>query len=382
LALAGCLALILSACGLPRGILVQQGSSGQTSSTPSSNNGGPVSAFAPQAAAFVAQHSGLKFKHPVRVVGLSAAAFPQRAAAIVRRDRANTQRLGNLFRGLGLVAPGVDLEKEQELAVSRGVIGIYDTVNDQVLVKGTTATLSIRHTIVHELTEAILAQNYGTRLLRQSNQDAALAYQALIQGDAIRIETEYVDGLSSSDRSLLQKEDQASQSQVPAGVPQVLVDELNFPYEAGPTFVAALLQTGGTQAIAQAFKHPPSSTNQVLHPDRYLSGAMPVSLPDPSAPAPVSDRGTIGEYNLDLMFAGAISAGALSETQVLAATGSWAGDSYVVWSQGGQECVRDDVATQTAAGATALVTALQSWASTRPGATVQSTPVISFSSCG
>jgi hypothetical protein len=44
--------------------------------------------------------------------------------------------------------------------------------------------------------------------------------------------------------------------------------------------------------------------------------------------------------------------------------------------------VRDDVATQTAAGATALVTALQSWASTRPGATVQSTPVISFSSCG
>ncbi len=380
--MAGCLVLTLSACGLPRGILVQQGSSGQSPSTSSTNNAGSVAAFATRAAAFVAQHSGLKFKHPVSVVGLSSAAFQQRAATIVRQDRASTQRLGDLFRALGLVAPGVDLEKEQELAISRGVIGIYDTVHGQVLVRGTTATLSLRHTIVHELTEAILAQNYGTRLLRQSNQDAALAYQALVQGDAIRIETEYVDGLSSSDRSLLQKEDQANQSQVPAGVPQVLVDELDFPYEAGPNFVAALLQAGGTQALGQAFKHPPSSTNQVIHPDRYLSGAMPVSLPYPPAPAPVTDRGTIGEYNLDLMFTGAITAGAISQTQVLAATGSWAGDSYVAWSQGGQECVRDDVATQSAAGATALAAALQSWASTRPGATVQTTPVISFSSCG
>ena len=43
-----------------------------------------------------------------------------------------------------------------------------------------------------------------------------------------------------------------------------------FPYQEGLRFVRALYQQGGWDAVNRAYRDPPDSTEQVLHPERYL----------------------------------------------------------------------------------------------------------------
>ena len=42
-----------------------------------------------------------------------------------------------------------------------------------------------------------------------------------------------------------------------------------FPYQQGLEFVMTLLDKGGYAAVDAAFKNPPVSTEQILHPDQY-----------------------------------------------------------------------------------------------------------------
>src|SRR5207253_5202995 len=67
----------------------------------------------------------------------------------------------------------------------------------------------------------------------------------------------------------------------PKTVPRFLVALMDFPYEAGPVFIQALLQRGGSRAVDDAFRHPPVYTEQVLHPDRYpLDKPVSVEVPN------------------------------------------------------------------------------------------------------
>lgn len=65
--------------------------------------------------------------------------------------------------------------------------------------------------------------------------------------------------------------------------PHVLRRTIVFPYQEGSQFVFGLyLQANGWSRINQAFQEVPASTEQVLHPEKYISGEAPapVQLPD------------------------------------------------------------------------------------------------------
>ena len=78
---------------------------------------------------------------------------------------------------------------------------------------------------------------------------------------------------------------QAGNLTLPAGVPPILTDELLFPYTEGLDFILALNKSGGWAKINAAFSDPPTTSEQILHPDKYLTGegAHTVTLPDGSA---------------------------------------------------------------------------------------------------
>jgi hypothetical protein len=58
---------------------------------------------------------------------------------------------------------------------------------------------------------------------------------------------------------------------------------MSFPYANGLSFVAALHENGGWQRVDDAFVRPPVSTEQILHPERYLkSFDGPVRIEQPS----------------------------------------------------------------------------------------------------
>jgi hypothetical protein len=69
---------------------------------------------------------------------------------------------------------------------------------------------------------------------------------------------------------------------------------LVFPYTKGMQFQNSLVERDGKQAFAEPFRRPPVSTQQIMHPEKYVSGEKPASpqLPDPQLPH--SYKGLVG----------------------------------------------------------------------------------------
>ena len=367
--------VLLSACsGIPRGILVQP-----TKATPAPA-AGSIDAFVPEAVNFVETHRGLKFKHHVKVQHLSDQDFSKRVIELQRRDRASFDRQAKVLRALGLIPPNLDPEKAEEELLGGGVIGFYDPATKELQVRGNSASVCVKHVVVHELTHALQDQWFTLMVQSSSgNDDADTAYVALVEGDAVRIESTYVATLSAKDRQALST--QCGGGPTPSDVPQVLIDMLEFPYVVGPTFTRALLQARGQKGLDDAFRNHPAASSQVLHPDRFLHGDKPQRVPDPAADGPVFDRGTIGELGFDILLNALVRAGTLSAAQFDSATSAWAGDRYVAWSQGDRFCVRDRVSNSNSASTAALLSALQTLAASRPGITIEGGPQLILTSC-
>ena len=69
----------------------------------------------------------------------------------------------------------------------------------------------------------------------------------------------------------------------------------------------------------------PASTEQILHPEKYLKGELPVAVPAPATPQGTSKlaEGTLGELRTRLLLA------RCSKTPAVGGWG-WGGDRYVV----------------------------------------------------
>jgi len=377
---AGVLAILLLACSGP---IRPSASRSRPSASPSAApKAGTIGAFVPEAVAFVESHRGLRFKQPVKVNHLSGEEFSQRIVSLQRRDRADTDRQAKLYRALGLVDRNVDLEKAEEELLSGNVVGYYDPKTKELVVRGDTATVSVKHVVVHELTHALQDQWFGLDVnQRDQTDDQALAYISLVEGDAVRIEREYIGTLSSRERQQLSQESGGSGG-MPPNVPRVLVQLLSFPYVAGPPFTSAVLRARGQPGLDGAFKDRPVATSQVVQPELFLNGDKPQVVSEPAADGATFDRGVLGEVQTGVLLDGTVASGVLSKDQEQVAARAWAGDRYVAWTSGDSYCVRVRFSARNAAGTAALGSALQKLASSGSGAQVElgSQPVLT--SCG
>jgi hypothetical protein len=143
-----------------------------------------------------------------------------------------------------------------------------------------------RPVMAHELTHALQDQHFDLRRFEhwpKGDSDAELAAHALIEGDATLAMVMYITsnpmraltflkslgGLGVETKEL----DQA---------PRVLRESLLFPYQEGLNWTRALHKQGGWPEVSQAFTTLPQSTEQILHPEKYLAHEAPVkvTLPD------------------------------------------------------------------------------------------------------
>ena len=380
------LALVLAlACSTslrpPAGRSQTKASPGRAQGAPSAPpRTGTIEEFVPEAVSFVEAHRGLRFKEPVKVDHLADEQFSQRIVALQRRDSADTDRQAKIYRALGLVGRDVDVEQAEEELVASGVIGYYDPKTKELVVRGEAATPAVKHVVVHELTHALQDQWFQLEQgQKDKDDDAALAYTALVEGDAVRIEREYVAGLPAAERRQVTQE---AGGAPPPEVPRVLVELLSFPYQLGPSFTDAVLKARGQEGLDQAFRERPSTSSQILHPDRFLAGDQPQAVADPPADGPVFDRGAIGEVGLDLLLEDLVRTSALSSADARTATQGWTGDRYVAWARADGYCLRARFATASPEAAQALSSALQKVAATRPGMSVETGPQPVLTSCG
>ncbi len=194
---------------------------------------------------------------------------------------------GAVLSDLGAVPAGTDVKELTEETLGEQVAGFYDTETKELVVTGDPdAGLDVEEelTLAHEMVHAVTDQRLGIPASAEDpadgSEDAALAATALVEGDATLAMTIYsIEGaFSGSLAGLLGGVIAAGGG---ADTPHYLARGFYFPYSDGVGFVCRLYEEGGWEAVNAAYASPPTTTAQVIFPERYPEEvAVP---PEPSA---------------------------------------------------------------------------------------------------
>jgi len=181
----------------------------------------------------------------------------------------------NALKRIGLLSPNLDFMKSITDLLSEQVAAFYDPdVHKLYTFSETDLRNNLNRTILaHELIHALQDQNFQFHQLAlrtKNNDDAALASSALVEGDATYQMSAYLRKNYRANEILKDLRVIGSQNMDQLrSAPAYLRDSLVFPYQDGQVFVASLHALGGNAAIDAAFRDPPRSSEQILHPEKY-----------------------------------------------------------------------------------------------------------------
>jgi hypothetical protein len=258
---------------------------------------------------------------------------------------------------LGLAPPDLPL-RSLLLSVLEDAVGGYYAPKDRRLVivdrplagAGAAEALTLERMVVaHELVHALQDQHFDLQRLTERDMedgDALLAIQALVEGDAsyamlyrVMPDPDLIPPQQLAVVVGLGRGAQAGEPGTPIGdAPRALLDPLVFPYTDGLLFAQRVKLTGKDwSAIDAAYARPPLSTEQILHPERYL-GESPDWPTRALLDRPetwlgdgwrVAGSETMGELGVALLLSES-APGVAAE----AAAAGWDGDRLVVWRDG------------------------------------------------
>ncbi len=316
----------------------------------------------PRLQAWIASDRGLAWKKSVNPEVLSDADF---VAALDSGGGSDPTQLpgdpddiGTTFAAMGLVPDADSFYNADRSATTSDVVGFYNNDSGRLVVRGTTWTPSMEYTLVHELTHALQDQNFDLGRLDASartDDETILTTRALVEGDAERVADDYYDEQSTA----WQDQVDADQGSAPASSAPIVDVFEGIPYAFGEQFVDGLVKAGGNAAVDKAFRTPPATSAQILHPAQWLDGSLPAPTRPPTPKAPpgdVADIGVLGQLGLWA----AVDAAHPHRVDTAKLDG-WAGDSYVSTDGGSGTCFVDDATFTSAATRTTAVQFLESW---------------------
>jgi len=202
-------------------------------------------------------------------------------------------------------------------------------------------------TLAHELTHALQDQLYDLQSqtdLVSHDDDMMLAYSSLVEGDATLVMFVDMGREDGTSDDLLQMDPQVASAMfgmmkltlpMASGsayrtAPKIFRESLLFPYMNGMAFTINLTRRGRFQQVDRAFVAPPVSTEQILHPEKFLiQPDQPVAI---THSAPETFLGSewkhlggncLGEFQIGVMFADV-------DSERMASTG-WDGDRFEVY---------------------------------------------------
>ena len=188
------------------------------------------------------------------------------------------------------------------------VLGFYEPQADQLVVVDTAAAADVGSSLVwaHELEHAVQEHRFHlpSRLLAmRDDSDEQRAASAVAEGEAMLVM--FLVGNPSADAAALERAERTVRAQAralgtPAGVPEYFVADLVFPYTTGFDAVLRAYRRGGWRSVDGLLARPPTSTAELLHPDRAgPSGSVPASAL-PAVPDGWEEvfTDTVGEWGL------------------------------------------------------------------------------------
>ena len=231
--------------------------------------------------------TGLELLHPVRVERRSREQLVAYLQAKLDEELPpdEERHLTRSYALLGLVPGEMDLRSLLLSLYTEQVPGFYDPDSTSLFVLDDEPPEALSTVLVHELVHALQDQaaNLDSLTAKERGNDAQTAAQAAIEGHATLVMLEYMmeqrqgrpldlsqmDGFADQLRPALQ----AIRAQYPAlaQAPLVIQESLLFPYVEGAGFVQHIWREG--RRLAPFGEWLPQSTEQILHPERFVGGA-------------------------------------------------------------------------------------------------------------
>ena len=312
-----------------------------------SSAGGPARSQIPKISKAVEEVRKLKFQSDVDVTFMSPERLAKRAARLFLEDYpAKTARIEqNLLIALGAIPAGTDLRATVKDLLESQVAGFYVPSDKTLFVPGrpNKPLTAIEKTVIaHELEHALADQRLDLpvpEVTDPTKMDENIAALSLVEGDATLAMQRYSLAAIPVFEQLTMLSDPAyvASQQALEGVPPYLVEQLQFPYIDGLNFTCAIHKRGGWRAVDRAYGDPPTTSAQVLFPDRYRrseEAARVRSARAPGAQWTESFDSSFGAANLLWLFKapGGDESAALSDP--LDRVSTWGGGRVAVWTRG------------------------------------------------
>jgi hypothetical protein len=241
------------------------------------------------------------------------------------------------MKKMGLVPMDFKLRPFLINILAEQVAGYYDPKVEEFYLADWIDLDGQKPVMVHELTHALQDQHFNLRRFEKwpkGDSDAELAAHALIEGDATLAMTLYVEknpwaalALARSLRSSGTSSEQIDHA------PRALRESLLFPYEHGYEWAKYLYKQAGWANVSHAFKELPQSTEQILHPEKYLAHKAPVKVSLPEIASTLGagwkriDYDVNGEWTYYLILDEYLK----SESESKRAAAGWAGDRFALY---------------------------------------------------
>ncbi|HEX8199730.1 MAG TPA: hypothetical protein VF590_04530 [Isosphaeraceae bacterium] len=247
------------------------------------------------------------------------------------------------MKALGLLPREVDLKATQIKLLTEQIAAFYDTrtktmhliQEPEAEAKKTPSFLERllgqaggfdkdenKGVIAHELTHALADQNFDIEALQDATKgddDRTAALVALVEGEAfLTMMGAQLRDWDGTETAKLPAEDldRAMRFMGPVmgilggaslrDVPPILSESLMFSYLRGIVFCAHLTNRGGWAALDAAYREPPLSTEQILHPEKYRTKpdaplAIDLGRLDPGPGWTEVVRNVVGEMQLGVL---------------------------------------------------------------------------------
>ncbi len=216
-------------------------------------------------------------------------------------DIAEIEAFEAALRLFHLIGPDDDILELASKDEGTSILGMYlFKENRLVLIADGGAEIApfdemiLAHEYVHSFQDAAFNSEQLYALAENDDGDSRTEYgttvSCLKEGDASLTMVLYMEETYGDDwQDVAFTDDEEEDDEAEVTLPPALERYDRFNYIECTRFVTTLYHDGGWDAVDAAYRNPPSTTEQILHPDKFLRSEAPRSS------APASIENSIGE---------------------------------------------------------------------------------------
>ena len=200
---------------------------------------------------------------------------------------------GKMLIKLGLLPKNFDYRKFLVDLYVEQIAGFYVPENKTMYIADWMSMDLQPSVLVHELTHALQDQYFDLANFLKPDYDRSdlnMARTSVVEGEATMVMLEYmIKGYGFNiyelpNFSMVQFQDMmpysSEEAKLLATAPPVISDTMTFPYLYGADFIMSFVKTYGWKQVAKIYSAMPVSSEQIMHPEKYISNNkdLPVNV--------------------------------------------------------------------------------------------------------